>query len=126
LFTLYFFGTATREGIGALWERRKFWMVYGYYFFLAVTYLGLTSVAVYVSAQNRAQAIKEPGAQSSVEVRYRTYSDSADPVSKPGLALIGATQKVVFFYDVNAKHNEKDNHTLVIPQAQIVSIKVPD
>jgi hypothetical protein len=66
------------------------------------------------------------GFEPKVEVRYRSYSGTADPVTEPGLEIIGATQKVVFFYDVNDKDNEEDNHTLVIPQTQIVSIEVPD
>jgi hypothetical protein len=53
-------------------------------------------------------------------VQYRSFSSSTEQVTKPRLELIGATQTVVFFYDV------ADEHTLVIPQAQIVSIEVPE
>jgi hypothetical protein len=78
-----------------------------------------------LSAGRVAQDIKD-GGQTSVQVRYSSSSDPADQVTKPGLELIGATQKVVFFYEVNDKHDEKDNHTLVIPQSRIISIEVPD
>jgi hypothetical protein len=61
-----------------------------------------------------------------VQYHSNTLSGTADQVTKTGLVLVGATQKVVFFHDVNDKGNDKDNRTLVIPQAQIVSIKVPD
>jgi hypothetical protein len=81
---------------------------------------GLASIAfIYLSAVNTAQSIEE-GTEPKVEVQYRSSSGSADQVTEKGLELIGATQKVVFFYDV------KDNHTLVIPQTQLVSIEVPD
>jgi hypothetical protein len=67
----------------------------------------------------RTHSIKQ-GKQPTLEVRYRSSSGSADQVTEPGLELIGATQKVIFFYD------KKDKHTLVIPQTEIVSIEVPD
>lgn len=126
LFTLYFFATVTRPSMEDMWRRGRIWGVFGWYFILAGFYLVLTIVIVYVGARYETQAIKEPSGQPSVEVRYRSYSDSADQVTKPGLKLIGSTQRVVFFYDVNVKDNEKDNQTLVIPQAQIVSIEVRD
>jgi hypothetical protein len=59
------------------------------------------------------------GEKPSLVVQYRSFSGSAGQVTKTGLELIGATQKVVFLYDVD------EEHTLVIPQAQIVSIEVP-
>jgi len=59
------------------------------------------------------------GEKPSLVVQYRSFSGSAGQVTKTGLELIGATQKVVFLYDLD------DEHTLVIPQAQIVSIEVP-
>jgi len=69
-------------------------------------------------ARYQAETIKQ-GEQPQVTAQYRKFSDSAGQVTKPGLELIGTTQKVVFFYDVNNKR------TLVIPQAQLVSIEVP-
>jgi hypothetical protein len=76
-----------------------------------------------VSAPNSvvetAHSIKQ-GKQPRVKVRFNSSSGSADQTTEPGLVLIGATQKVVFFYDVN------DERTIVIPQSQIVSIKVPE
>jgi hypothetical protein len=87
---------------------------------------GIGSIGLPILSAGRvAQAIKD-GGQTSVEVRYSSSTDAADQVTKPGLELIGATQKVVFFYEANDKHDEKDNHTLVIPQSRIVSIEVPD
>jgi hypothetical protein len=62
----------------------------------------------------------EGGETQAVDVRYRSFSGSAGQVTKPGLALIGATQKVVFFYDVD------DKRTIVIPRTHIVSIEVPE
>jgi hypothetical protein len=76
-------------------------------------------VFLYSFAGNTASSIKD-GENQAVDVRYRASSDSADQVTKSGLELIGATQTVVFFYDVD------DKHTLVIPQSQIVSIEVPE
>jgi hypothetical protein len=60
------------------------------------------------------------GQKEKVEVRYRSFKGSADQVTVPGLELIGATQKTFFFYDPDEKR------TIVIPQAQLVSIEIPD
>jgi hypothetical protein len=84
-----------------------------------------SAAATYGGASYAASRIKA-AETPAVDVRYRSFSGSADPVTTSGLQHIGATQKFAFFYDVNDKDNEKDNHTLVIPQAQIVSIKVPE
>lgn len=73
----------------------------------------------YFSATKTASFIKH-GEHPAVDVRYRSFSGSAGQVTEPDLSLIGATQKAVFFYDVN------DKHTLVIPQSQIVAIEVPE
>jgi len=79
----------------------------------------LSLILPYVSATTKASSLKD-GEKPVVDVRYRSFSGSEGQVTEPGLELIGATQKAAFFYDVN------DNHTLVIPQAQIVSIEVPE
>jgi hypothetical protein len=71
------------------------------------------------SATRTASAIKQEQTPA-VDVRYRSFSGSEGQVTEPDLMFVGATQKVAFFYDVNAKR------TIVIPQAQIVSIEVPD
>jgi hypothetical protein len=72
----------------------------------------------------KAEAIKQ-GKQTQATVRYRTFSSpSTGQVTKSGVALIGATQKVVFFYDVDENYARRT--TIVIPQAQIVWIEVPD
>jgi hypothetical protein len=75
-------------------------------------------VGITAGSTGEAQAIKH-GEKPLVVVQYRSFSSSAGQVTKPGLVLIGATQRFVFFYDVDNKH------TLVVPQAQVVSIEVP-
>jgi hypothetical protein len=94
---------------------------YGFFRAAMVTTLGIAGVVyiTYITAANTADSIKL-GYGPNVTVQYRSSSVSGDPVTEPKLILIGATQKAVFF------HDEKDNRTLVIPQAQIVSIEVPD
>jgi hypothetical protein len=72
-----------------------------------------------ILASGAATSIKD-GNNPTVDIRYRSFSGSAGQVTEPNLTLIGATQKAVFFYDVDEKR------TIVIPQAQIVSIEVPD
>jgi hypothetical protein len=79
---------------------------------------------VFVSASNVAADTKKPNEPSPITVRY--LSGSADEVTESDLRLIGATQKVVFFYDAGDKRKQADDHTLVIPQARIVSIGVPE
>jgi hypothetical protein len=86
-----------------------------YAFFVVFSSLVLT----YVFAIFLASSIKD-GEKPAVEVRYRSFSGSTGQVTEPGLELIGATQKAVFFYDVD------DQRTLVIPQSQLVSIEVPE
>jgi hypothetical protein len=76
-------------------------------------------VLTYVIAIFSASSIKD-GEKPAVEVRYRSFSGSTGQVTEPGLELIGATQKAVFFYDVD------DKRTLVIPPSQLVSIEVPE
>jgi hypothetical protein len=71
------------------------------------------------SATEMASGIKH-GEHPALDVRYRSFSGSAGQVTAPNLTLIGATQKAVFFYDVDEKR------TIVIPQAQIVSIEIPE
>jgi hypothetical protein len=70
------------------------------------------------SAARTASSTKH-GQYPAVDVRYRSFKGSAGQVTEPNLTLIGAIQKAVFFYDVD------DKRTIVIPQAQIVSIEVP-
>jgi hypothetical protein len=85
----------------------------------------LASLLSYWIAIQDASSIKD-GENLTVDVRYRSFSSSTGQVTESGLELIGATQRAVFFFDVNDKDVERDNRTLVIPQAQIVSIEVPD
>ena len=59
------------------------------------------------------------GETPEVTVQYRSYSSAAGQVTERELRLIGSAQKAMFFYDGN------DNRALVIPQAQVVSIEVP-
>jgi hypothetical protein len=77
----------------------------------------LSVAAVSNNVREQAQDIKH-GEAPTVVVQHRSFKGSAGQVRKPGLVLLGATQRAVFFYDVN---NEQ---TLVVPQAQIVSIEV--
>jgi hypothetical protein len=87
---------------------------------LSISIIFLASVVIpSASAIITASSIKG-GEKTAVGVRYRSFSSSTGQVTEPGLELIGATQKAVFFYDVD------DKHTLVIPQSQIVSIEVPE
>jgi hypothetical protein len=53
-------------------------------------------------------------------VQYRATSGSDEQTTETGLRVIGTTQSFVFFYDKNAK---KENRTLIIPSAQIVEMK---
>jgi hypothetical protein len=73
----------------------------------------------YFSAARTAASIKN-GDKPTVVVRYRSFSGSAGQVTRPGLEFIGATQRAAFFYDADHKH------TMVIPQEQIVAIRVPE
>jgi hypothetical protein len=85
---------------------------------LALTLVLSGSLFPYRSATKMASGIKH-GERPAIDVRYRSFSGSSGQVTEPNLALIGATQKAVFFYDVDMKR------TIMIPQAQIVSIEVP-
>jgi len=84
--------------------------------FLVLTFVEV--VPSYVAAVVEAGAIKR-SEHPFVEVRYKAASSSADQVTESGLVLIGATTTTAFFYDEAAKH------TLVIPQAQLIAIEVP-
>jgi hypothetical protein len=86
---------------------------------IVLTGLFSSFVLPYYSAGKKASSIKA-GENPSVDVRYRSFKGSAGQVTVPGLGLIGATEKAAFFYDVDHKR------TIVIPQAQIVSIEVPE
>lgn len=70
-------------------------------------------------ARSAASSIKN-GETAEVEIQYRSFKGSAGQVTVPDLQLIGATQKASFFYDPD------DQRTLVIPQAQLVSVEVPE
>jgi hypothetical protein len=74
--------------------------------------------ATFGVANVTAIAVKN-GDYHTVDVRYRSFSSSAGQATEPNLTVIGATQKAVYFYDVDEKR------TIVVPQAQIVSIEVP-
>jgi hypothetical protein len=86
---------------------------------IAVTFVFTSVILPYYSATQTASSIKH-GRHPSVDVRYRSFEGAAGQVTVPGLDLIGATEKAAFFYDVDHKR------TIVIPQAQIVSIEVPE
>ena len=86
---------------------------------IAVTSVFTSFVLPYYSAGKTASSIKA-GETPSVDVRYRSFKGSAGQVTVPSLGLIGATEKAAFFYDVDHKR------TIVIPQAQLVSIVVPE
>jgi hypothetical protein len=93
---------------------------------VALTVLTIVTAIVPLRlAVSQAEAVKQ-GEQAQVTVQYRQFGSSTKQVTERGLQYIGSTQRAVFFYDVNDKDNETENHTLVIPQAQIVSIEVPD
>jgi hypothetical protein len=81
--------------------------------------LSATGLIILTRAEAQAEFIKQ-GRESTVVVRYRSFTGSAGQVTKPGLVMIGATQKAYIFYDVD------DEQTLVIPQAQMVSIEIPE
>jgi hypothetical protein len=80
-------------------------------YFLANTYFSLVETV---------QSIKQ-GEQASLEVRYRSFKGSAGQATEPDVRLIGATQKAFFFYD-----DENNKRTIVIPQAQLISVEVPE
>jgi len=85
----------------------------------AFGFIATSIIVPFVSASIKMSSIKE-GKNPVVDVRYRSFSGSEGQVTVPGLQLIGATQKAAYFYDAT------DKRTLVIPQAQLVSIEVPD
>lgn len=113
-------GSETRTG--RLVQARQFFS--GYVPLIVGTVAGIvllvaTAISSFYFARSQAHAIKQDE-QTQVVVQYRQFSNTTEQVCEPGLELIGATQKVVFFYD------SEDQRTLVIPQAQIVSVEVPD
>jgi hypothetical protein len=92
---------------------------------LVLFFICFAVISTYLSAVRAASAIKDgawhpPFEKPAVDIRYRSFSGSAGQVTEPNLKFIGATQKAVFFYDVDEKR------TIVIPQAQIVSIEIPE
>jgi hypothetical protein len=76
-------------------------------------------VSVVINAVLEARSIKT-GEKPAVEIWYRSFSGSAGQVTVPGLEFIGGTGRAAFFYDPDEKR------TIVIPQAQLVSIEVPE
>ena|SRR5829696_3463526 len=87
---------------------------------IAVVLVLLITSITYAETNAAQQVITiQQGEKPLVTVSYRSFSGSAGQVTKPELELIGATQRAVFFYDV------EDRDAIVIPQAQIVSIEVP-
>jgi hypothetical protein len=99
--------------------------------FAVIFLLTITLVIPLGLAYSQADAIKQVDEQAQATVRYRTFSGpSSGQVTKSGVALIGSTQKVVFFYDVDENHARTPiviaRTTIVIPHAQIVWIEVPD
>ena len=99
--------------------------------FAVVFLLTITLVIPLGLAYSQADAIKQVDEQAQATVRYRTFSGpSSGQVTKSGVALIGSTQKVVFFYDVDENYARTPivfaRTTIVIPHAQIVWIEVPD
>jgi hypothetical protein len=112
-------GSERRDVAGSSFERRLYESMLSWLsLFLPIVPLVLTVFLWVLStngaAQAEARAIKD-GEKPLVVVQYRSFSSSAGQVTKPGLELIGATQRFVIFYDVNGKR------TLVIPQAQLVA-----
>jgi hypothetical protein len=96
-----------------------------------IVLLTMTLVIPVGLAYSQADAIKQVDEQAQATVRYRTFSGpSSGQVTKSGVALIGSTQKVVFFYDVDENYARTPiviaRTTIVIPHAQIVWIEVPD
>lgn len=76
-------------------------------------------VPPYLFASSEARSIRN-NSERPVIVSYRlTTSTSAQPAVESNVELIGATEKVAFFYDPG------DERTLVIPHAQIISIEFP-
>jgi hypothetical protein len=70
-----------------------------------------------------AEAIKQGGQSNmtihpKMTVQYRQFENSTGQVTIKGLTFVGATQRVAFFYNLG------DEETLVIPQSQIVSMRV--
>jgi hypothetical protein len=86
---------------------------------IILSFLFAFFVLPYGFATLTASSIKR-ATYGELDVRYRSFSGSAGQVTEPDLMLIGSTQRAVFFYDYDHKR------TIVIPQAQIVSIEVPE
>jgi hypothetical protein len=96
-----------------------FWYALIAMFCVLVVQLGVTMFVSYRQAYWKAEGIKQ-GETPTVDVRYRSFSGSAGQITETDLRLIGTTQKVVCFYDVNGKR------AIVIPQSQIVSVDIPE
>jgi hypothetical protein len=81
-------------------------------------------IIIYVFAPAYFFAVREANQlladqEDPVSVTYRANASSAEPKIEKDVELIGTTDKVAFFYDADADRKP----TLVIPHAQIVSIK---
>jgi len=107
-----------RQTVDFLANRWRKYVMYMSWLLLLYVLLSL-SLFPYLLGTSTASSIKN-GENSEVRVQYRSFKGSEGQVTVPGVELIGGTQKVVFFYDADAKR------TIVIPQAQIVSIEVPE
>jgi hypothetical protein len=99
----------------------QFWRYPGRRPLAILLYVVIVVGVTYNTSSDTASSIKD-GETLAVDVRYRSFSGSAGQVKESNLRLIGATQKAVFFYDVDAK----PKRTIVIPQSQLVSIEVPE
>ncbi len=125
LVTWYFLSQASANGAEGPAETQALERALDIAVIVAVSIALLTNILFVLGGASRVAAnIKKPNEPSSIKVRY--LSGSADEVTESDLRLIGATQRVVFFYDAGAKRKQADDHTLVIPQARIVSIGVPE
>jgi hypothetical protein len=103
------------RGLSSMWLATcRLWLI-------GLTYTCIVVIVTYQTAISTASSIKY-GETPAVDVWYRSFSGSAGQVKEPKLRLIGATQKAVFFYDVDAK----SQRTIVIPQSQLVSMEVPE
>jgi hypothetical protein len=87
--------------------------------FIILSVFIYTLVPPYLFGNSEATSIME-AQEAPVEVRYRTSTSGSAPlITLKGVEFIGATNRVAFFYDLEAKR------TLVIPHSKIVSIAFP-
>ncbi len=91
--------------------------------YLPVILVFLTGLMIVGLAFWHAEAIKQGGQSNmtihpKMTVQYRQFENSTGQVTIKGLTFVGATQRVAFFYNLG------DEETLVIPQSQIVSMRV--